>query len=359
MKRPYLVHFIAIESDSHIHVRSSLSMKESRALALLSDRDLTKFSPTAPLESLGLLGSQEFVIRILGFDTERNVVFRKDYESDSLGSFDIKFIRSINQVKISHLEVYEVRTSPGIEYHLGSFIPLKISTPKKIVISDFDKTLVDTRYSTLKEVFYSLRKPLAYFPSIGDSIDLFKSYIDLGFQPFIVTASPHFYENAIRDWLYSNNIFTAEIFLKDYRKLFSLFEEDLTSRDIKSQVFYKLNHIVNIILMTGVPEELILIGDGFESDTLIYLTIASLLNDKIDPWNVWNKLNKAQSFKLNTKQVSRFLSKFYQLETLKNQKDYQCPKIKIHIRCKDIHKLPEIKLDFLNRHYHLVNFYQA
>ncbi len=359
MKRPYLVHFIAIESDSHIHVRASFSLKESRALALLIDKDITKFSPTAPLESLGLLGSQEYVMRIIGYDAERNVVFRKDYESDSLGNFDIKFIRSINQIRITHLEVYEVKTSPGIEYHVGSFIPLKITTPKKIVISDFDKTLVETRYSTLKEVFYSLKKPLAYFPSIEDSIDLLKKYIESGYQPFIVTASPHFYENAIRDWLYANNIFTAGIFLKDYRKLFSLFEEDLTSRDIKSQVFYKLNHIVNIILMTGIPEELVLIGDGFESDTLVYLTICCVLNDKIDPWNIWNKLNKTQSFKLNTKQVSHFLSKFYQLETLKNQRDFLPPKIKIHIRCKDIQKKPNISLDILKRHHHLVDFYQA
>jgi hypothetical protein len=174
-----------------------------------------------------------------------------------------------------------------------------------------------------------------------------------------VTASPHFYENAIRDWLYSNNIYTAGIFLKDYRKLFSLFEEDLTSRDIKSQVFYKLNHIVNIILMTGVPEELILVGDGFESDTLVYLTIASILSDKIDPWSVWNKLNKSEHFKLNTKQVSRFLSKFYQLETLKNQKNFVSPKIRIHIRCKDLNKKPDIHLDFLLRHHHLVHYYEA
>lgn len=358
MKRPYLVHFVAIESDEHINVRASVSLKEQRALALLIDKDITKFSPTAPLESLGLLSSHEFTLRLIGYNEQHERVFAKNYDSDSLGNFDIKFIRSINQIKIHHLEVFEIKTSPGVQFNLGTFIPIKIENPKKIIISDFDKTLVDTRYHTFKELMLSLRKPLSYFPSIQPSINLFKSYIDQGYQPFILTASPHFYENAIRDWLYSNQIFTAGIFLKDYRKLFSLFEEDLTSRDIKSQVFYKLNHLVNILLMTGLPDELVLVGDGFESDTLIYLTITSLLNDSTDPWIVWNKLKQEQHFSLNTKQISRFLSKFYQLETLKEQKSKKI-KIKIHIRCKDINLKPTIKIDFLNNHRDKVEFYQA
>lgn len=358
MKRPYLVHFIAIESDDHINVRASVSLKEQRALALLIDKDITKYSPTAPLESLGLLSSNEFTLRLIGYNEHHEKVFTKNYDSDSLGNFDIKFIRSINQIRIHHIEVLEIKTSPGIQFNLGTFIPLKIDNPKKMIISDFDKTLVDTRYHTLKELMLSLRKPLSYFPSVQPSIDLFKDYIHQGYQPFILTASPHFYENAIRDWLYSNQIFTAGIFLKDYRKLFSLFEEDLTSRDIKSQVFYKLNHLVNILLMTGLPEELVLVGDGFESDTLIYLTITSLLKDNTDPWLVWNKLKQEQHFSLNTKQISRFLSKFYQLETLKEQMKKPI-NIKIHIRCKDLNKKPTINLDFLDRHLDSVNFYQA
>lgn len=358
MKRPYLVHFVAIESDHHINIRASVSMKEQRAIQILMDKEPVKFSPTAPLEHLGLLSSSEFVLRIRGFDQDHHSVYQKDYESDSLGNFDIKFIRSINDIKINHLEVYEIKASPGIEYNLGIFMPLTIENPKKIIISDFDKTLVDTRYHTLKEVLLSLRKPLNYFPSIHPSIELLKQYIDSGYQPFILTASPHFYENAIRDWLYQNNIFTAGIFLKDYRKLFSLFEEDLTSRDIKSQVFYKLNHLVNIILMTGIPDELVLMGDGFESDTLIYLTINSVLNDSMDPWNLWNSLNQSQSFKLNAKQVARFLSKFYQLEALRRART-SGTKVHIHIRCKDLNKKPEIKLDFLQRHISRVQFYEA
>lgn len=358
MKRPHIAHFMAIESDEHIHVRASITMKEQREIQLkMLNKDLPHFSPAAPLESLGLLSSSEFTIKIIGHDNNQNNIFEKIYESDSIGNIDIKLIRSLSKAPISYLDVFELKTMPGIEYHLGTFIPLKIATPKKIIISDFDKTLVETKYSTAKEVLLSLQKPLEYFPSIEESITLIKKYVDEGFQPFILTASPHFYENAIRDWLYQHNIFTAGIFLKDYRKIFSMFEEDLTSRDIKSQVFYKLNHLVNILLMTGIPEELVLVGDGFESDTLIYLTMTTLLTDRLDPWSVWNELNKSQSFHLNTKQVSRFLSKFYQLETLKNKS--KKPKIKIHIRCKDLERKPHIMIEMLKKNLNIVNFYQA
>ena len=42
-------------------------------------------------------------------------------------------------------------------------------------------------------------------------------------------------------------------------------------------------------------------GDGFESDTMIYLTLYSILNRERKPWEVWNELR-------NTDEMKKFLS---------------------------------------------------
>ncbi len=217
------------------------------------------------------------------------------------------------------------------------------------------------RYSTMKELFTSLRNPIHYFPPVASSIELIQDYIGKGYQPFVVSASPHFYENAIRDWLYQRQIFTGNIFLKDYRSIFSFFEGDLSTKDLRSQGFYKLNNIVNILLMTGIPDDLVLVGDGFESDTLIYLTLAAVLVGRYDPWTIWNNIKKEESFKLTNQQHFRFLSKFYQL---KNMSDVHPPgKIKIYIRTKAgmKEKLENrvFPLDFANQLHNLVTYYEG
>ena len=194
---------------------------------------------------------------------------------------------------------------------------------------------------------------------MDSSIDLTKRFIQEDFQPFIVSASPHFYENAIRDWLYQHEIYTGNIFLKDYRNIFSFFEGDLSTKDLKSQGFYKLNTIVNILLMTGIPDELILVGDGFESDAIIYLTLAAILVGRYDPWTIWNQIKKEESFKLTNQQHFRFLSKFYQLKNMSDA--HPRGKLQIYIRCKP-HMLEQLQqrtfnMDFANNLKHLVTYY--
>ena len=360
MSRPKLVHFTCIESDEYIHVRASMTYSTQGRFEFLEElnQNLKDIVPTKPIQSLGLLSSNEFRLKVLGFTQDDVMTSVRSFDSDSFGNFNFKITQGPDQ-KASRLKLYETKTHPGLELLIGSFIPTRIYSPKKILITDFDKTLVDTRYSTMKELYLSLRNPINYFPPVESSIELVTGLIQEGYQPFVVSASPHFYENAIRDWLYKREIFTGNIFLKDYRSIFSFFEGDLSTKDLRSQGFYKLNNIVNILLMTGIPDELVLIGDGFESDTLIYLTLAAVLMGKYDPWTLWNNVKREESFKLTNQQHFRFLSKFYQLKNMSDA--HPRTKLKIHIRCKS-HMLEALEnrtfnLDFANNLKHLVEYY--
>ena len=360
MRRPKLVHFTAIESDEYIHIRASMTYSSQGRFEILDEinQNLKEIVPTKPIQSMGLLSSNEFRLKVIGLSPDDKEVLIRSFDSDSFGNFNFKIPQTENK-SVVKLKMFETKSHPGLDLLIGSFIPTKIQLPKKILVTDFDKTLVDTRYSSLKELYLSLRNPIHYFPPVDTSITLVKDFIEEGYQPFVVSASPHFYENAIRDWLYQRQIFTGNIFLKDYLNIFSFFEGDLSTKDLKSQGFYKLNTIVNILLMTGIPDELILVGDGFESDTIIYLTLAAVLVGRYDPWTLWNKIKQEESFRLTNQQHFRFLSKFYQL---KNMSDGH-PKgnLKIYIRCKP-HMIENLqtrifKLDFANHLKHLVNYY--
>lgn len=316
--------------------------------------------PIRPVESLGLLSSKKFRLRIVGMDKDDRVLLNREYDSDDFGDFHLRFPHPVEGV-IEKLSIFETMTYPGLDLLIGSYLPMRLHGEKKILISDFDKTLVDTRYHSPRELWLSLRRPLGYFPPVQSSIELVKGYTHRGFRPFILSASPHFYENAMRDWLYRNQIFTGNIFLKDYRRVFSLFEGDFGFKDLGTQGFYKLNHLVNILLMTGVPEELVLVGDGFESDTIIYLTLEAVLTGRQDPWVVWNAIKNDQGFKLTARQHFRFLNKFYQLKNL-SAAGKRC-QVKIHIRCR-AEMVPKWKSKrfehaFLNQHLPRVDFYEG
>ncbi len=361
MKRPHLVHFTGIESDEYIFVRASMSFSTEAKFQMLEElnQNFKELVPTSPIQSLGLLSSDVFRLKVIGLSETGQEILVRSFESDSFGGFNFKITQPETGERVRRLKIFETNTKQGLELLIGSFIPTKIFTPKKIMITDFDKTLVDTKYSTARELYQSLKNPLNFFPPVESSIELIKRLIVEEFQPFVVSASPHFYENAIRDWLYQNQIFTANIFLKDYRKIFALFDGDLTPKDLKSQGFYKLNHIVNILLMTGVPEDLVLVGDGFESDTLIYLCVAAILVGRHDPWALWNAIKKEESFRLTNKQHFRFLSKFYQLKNMTTSTNRG--RLKIYIRCRadQLEKLENrvFKLDFANQLKHLVTYY--
>jgi phosphatidate phosphatase APP1 len=329
MKRPTLVHFLAVKTDESLNVKASVTMKENilssqspqgfaKEVAQGIVREIEKELPTPrfPIQAYKLLSGSAFQIKLIGIDSEQKELFKKTYDSDSFGNLSFKIPLGQDIKEIKALQVYEVGKEPGLELHLGTFIPLVIGNPKKLIICDFDKTLVDTKYSTTSELYRSLTKPLEYFPTVTNSVDILKDYIAKGFHPFILSASPHFYEEAMRDWLYKNHIYTAGIFLKDYRQLFSLFELDLTPKDLKVQGLYKLNHLLDILLLTGIPHEMVLMGDNFESDPIIYLSLTALLKETQDPWQLWNFLHKLDAFQMNKKQNSILLNKIYQISNL-------------------------------------------
>lgn len=360
MRRPKLVHFTGIQSDEYIHIRASMTFSSHGKFEFLEEinQNLKEIVPTKPIQSLGLLSSNEFRLKVVGLNSDDREVTERSFDSDSFGNFNFK-VTLPEHAEVTRLKLFETRSSPGLELLIGSFIPTRIQHPRKLLITDFDKTLVDTRYSSMREVFQSLRNPIHHFPPVPSSIELITSLIKENYQPFVVSASPHFYENAIRDWLYQHQIFTGNIFLKDYRNIFSFFEGDLSTKDLKSQGFYKLNNIVNILLMTGIPDELALVGDGFESDTVIYLTLAAVLVGGYDPWILWNSIKREESFRLTNQQHFRFLSKFYQL---KNMSANRGPtKVSIYIRCKkenaEAIRSRNFNLEFANQLHHLVQYY--
>ncbi len=330
MKRAHLVNFLAIKTQEELAIRASLTMKEN---IFSKTTALNKFSPSFPIQAYKLLKAYAFKIKIVVRDEKHEFLFEREFESDSFGCFNIKMKRLADHDKIHIIEVYEIAKYPGLDILLGTYIPLKIGEDKKLVICDFDKTLVDTKYSTPEEVYKSLTSPIEKFPTIEKSVKIIKKYIDEGYHPFILSASPHFYEAAMRDWLYANNIYSAGIFLKDYRKIFSITEGDLTPKDLKVQGIYKLGHLLDIIYMTGVPKEIVLMGDNFESDPLIYLTFYELLKGRTEAREIWNRLKNYEAFKLSNKQNSLLLNKIYQLKDMikRNQAN---PEIKIYIRKK-------------------------
>lgn len=311
MNRPQLVNFSAITTEEYISIRSSLTASELDLVAPVKPSLLNR-----PIQSIRLFSKENFRMKVVGLDKDQLIIFTKEIESDNFGNFDFKIPCKHLESVIDKLRVYETLSQKGMEFYLGSYLPLTINNPKKIVICDFDKTLVDTKYSTAKEIYYSLNKPLSYFPTVTKSVNILKDHIEDAFQPFILSASPHIYENAIRNWLYQNQLFIGDIFLKDYRNFISMTDGPLSAKDIKKQGFYKLNQLINILLMTGIPKNLTLMGDGFESDPYIYLVLCSLVHGQEDPWKVWKSIKDDSIFSLTPKQDSFFLTKFYRLSEL-------------------------------------------
>lgn len=353
MNRPYLVNFSAIISDDQLSIRASITD------SIIPKSSLEKPSLSSPIQSVGLFSKEEYRIKINALNEESNLLFKKEFDSDNYGRFEIKLNAKYQGQQIAKIIVYETSKIDGVEIYLGSFLPIIIQNPKKIIITDFDKTLVDTRYSTPKEMYYSLNRPLNYFPSVAKSIELLKEYIENGFQPFILTASPHFYESAIRDWFYQNNIFISDIFLKDYRDFISIFDGKLTTKDLKKQGFYKLNQLIDILLMTQIPNDLILVGDGFESDPFIYMVLTELLKPTNDPWKIWHKIKNHSIFNLTSKQDSQFITKFYLLNEMAKKK-VPC-RVKIYIRAteQNIDHLKKYQFNYeeLNRLNSEINYY--
>lgn len=358
MPRPHLYSFTALQTKNELCLKANVNFVDRGLARLEVGKSEEKIELSAPLESIGLIRARECRIKVVAYASNDEIVLEREYDSDSFGNFDLKI--PINK-KIDHMIIYETSARAGLELVLGSYLPLNIPEPKKLLISDFDKTLVDTKFSTLKEMLYSLRNPVSSFPNVDKSIEMFQGYADNGFTPFILSASPHFYEKSIRDWIYQNKLYAAHLFLKDYRNIFSLSQGILTPKDLKKQGFYKLTQLVDLLLMTGIPDELVLMGDAFESDTFIYLTLLSVIADRYDPWKLWGKIKQERPFLLTSKQDSQFLTKFYQLSEMARKKPL--PSFKVLIRYNDTKKVCREDFRFpttsMSKLFEDVEFYKA
>ena len=361
MKSPKLLHQLSIVSENTLSL--NLILTKSQA----ADRQKDS-APSSPMQSIGLLKSGYFKIKIRGYQGQESqqkntentdsleLIFEQEIETDVFGQIYEKIPLQNSSLQV--LKFYECSYEPGLEIHLGTFFPLHLEHPKKLIISDFDKTLVDTKYSTTKELYASLTSPIHSFPTVAPSLDLYKEHLKEGFAPFILTASPHFYENAIQDWLMQQDIFGARIFLKDYRNVFSIFHGSLRPKDLKAQGYYKLSQLLKILWLTGIPDELVLMGDGFEADPMIYLTLRSLLLNLKNPRSVWNEVRKVPQFSFTTKQNGEILQLIYSLQNI-NQKSNSRPDVKIYIRQKDLNSPINLPLDFMSDQKDHVHFYQA
>lgn len=362
MKRPYLVHFTAIQNPQYLAIKASVSLKkfeEAPAKVTILEGSVQR-AASSPLESLSLIWKNRFTLKILIRDEKNNIILQKDFDTDDYGILITKIENEDFRHRNIKIFIYEISLLKGLNLLMGSFLPTKLEDDFNLIVTDFDKTLVDTKYSTIKEVYHSLSKPIEYFPPVNNSIQLLNQ-LNLETESahtFILSASPHFYEKAIRDWLYQRKIYSNHIFLKDYRKIFNFRDETLGTKDMKAQGFYKLGQIVSILNLTTIPSELILIGDGFESDRVIYLILYAVLVDRVDPWMVWDKIKKDKHFKFNLIQDSQFLTLFSNLRNLLGQKKI---KVKIYIRAthENLDELKNSKFDFnfLEQNKEKVNYY--
>ena len=356
MKRPRPVHFLSVVTDHNINIRASFALQDN----VFPPSKTTFFGNRIPLRGLLSMESRIFMLKFVGFDKEGLRSYEYRAESDDLGNLQLKIPLMDETQNITSFRLFETGYAPGLELYMGTFAPLFVRSPKKIVVCDFDKTLLETQYASLRELYHSLTTPLESFTPLEHSHRILKSRTDVGFIPFIVSSSPHFYEDAIRNWLYSRGIYTAGIFLKDYRRIFSLFDLNLTAKDIKSQGAYKLSQLIDILLMTEIPDQLVLIGDNFESDPVIYLTLAMILFEDYEPWHIWNELKTRDSFKLNKKQDADFLNKIYLLSGFVEdfRKAGKGIRLSIYIRRKGGETEVDVP-EFFRKHQELIELYDG
>lgn len=333
MKRPKIVHFVAIKTQEHLAIRASVSSFNVADYENDYFKIKKQISDVYPIKSYSLLKSEKFYLTITIYNKENEKIYSDVIETDSFGHLFITLNDENILNKVHHITVHETGTVAGLEFLLGSFFPHVMDDPKKIIISDFDKTLAETTYSNFSEVIKSLTTPLRNYPVVTEGLNLLRDHISKNFHPFILSASPHFYEDAIRDWLYQKKIFTAAIFLKDYRHILSFIDGLLSPKDIIVQGKYKLHQLLEICFLVGIPDEIVLVGDNFESDPFIYGVFAYLMSDKSDPWDLWNFIRRQQEFKLTKKQSSDMLDRFYKIKKMINNKT---PKISVFIRSENV-----------------------
>lgn len=298
---------------------------------------LTEKSGARPVESLFRFTRSSMKIKIELLDKDKNLLSFKEVWSDHYGNIHCTIptnaAKKIDKIKLYLLE-------PNYVF-LSEISPQGINRHNKMIICDFDKTLVDTHYKTLKEIYRSITGPISQYQKVEQSITLFRSLITTGFTPFIVSASPHFYELAIRKWLAAEQLPQCPMTLKNYRDIFSIWHDRLSVKDLLIHGNYKLHAMLDILIMTGIPEELVLIGDSSETDPEIYLLLKNLLTSEESVWELWQKFKDNKCFKLTPRQSSQILRKINTLKGKINLAQGRGVKVKIQIYIRCVDTIPE------------------
>jgi hypothetical protein len=117
---------------------------------------------------------------------------------------------------------------------------------------------------------------------------------------------------------------------------------------------------MEIMMMCGHAQDLVLMGDGFESDLFIYTIFQRILSKKADPHHLWRMVLSRKEFNLTSNQQATFLLKVYELTARLASRP--AINVKIHIRCK-VNMINEIyQKDLgdkeLNKLKELVHFYE-
>ena len=87
MKRPHLVHFLAIVTDESINIKASITLKEN---LMAQNLDLDIPTPKFPIQALRLLNAYQFTMKIVGMAKDQREIYKKSFESDSFGNFNFK-----------------------------------------------------------------------------------------------------------------------------------------------------------------------------------------------------------------------------------------------------------------------------
>ena len=326
-KRPYLIHCHCILVKNKLSVRIGISSRPTR---YFSDDQI---SPTIPIRDFRLLQKNKFSAKIV-ITLRDKIIQEKVLDTDQFGHLNYRFsFKNDDHIELesAKVNIYEVSSHPGFDLFLGTRASNTINPDVPVIISDFDKTLVDTKYKTTVELYHSLTSPLKAFPTVNETLSIMAPMLTKKYPFFIVSASPHFYENPIRHWLLSQQIKDSGIFLKDYRHFFSFQNTELFSKDMKVHGTFKLSQLLNLTYMLELPRKIILFGDNSETDPLIYCLLKYLLSTNFDIQSTWEKIKNLEAFKLTQFQDSKLLNRLHLIKSLTKKKNYTC-EIEINIR---------------------------
>lgn len=350
--RPYLIHFHNLLVDHQLSIRVGISSRPIKFFKINSSK------PSVPIKDFRLLKKNNFSAIIKIEDQLGQTKYESKVETDQFGHLNLRMSLPQDLAEIIQdltINVYEDTTLPGFDLLLGKSKINQINPEKEILISDFDKTLVDTKYKTTVELYHSLTSPLETFPTVESTLKILTPLLKDENPFFVVSASPHFYEASIRDWLKKQKINDLGIFLKDYRHFLSFQNTELFSKDIKVHGTFKLSQLLTLVYMLDIPKKLVLFGDSSETDTLIYVLFFHILTEMNDVTTEWEKIKHLEAFKLTDFQDTKLLNRLHLIQTKKRVKNYK-PRMKIYIRKINPTDKPEVP-EWLSPYLDNVTFY--